>query len=80
MIIKSLCTLKSFKKFTSRVHSLVKKKQNKRKFYADKKHRPHPNYNHGDQVWVTLYTVSKSKQKHIAKFMLHRDGSYIILT
>ncbi|GFS75248.1 integrase catalytic domain-containing protein [Trichonephila clavipes] len=66
--------LKRLARISSEVRERIEKKQDHRKTFYDKRHRPGRLYHPGDKVWVTLHHLSN------AKFLPKRDGSYIIVT
>ncbi|GFU49007.1 integrase catalytic domain-containing protein [Trichonephila clavipes] len=65
---------------SSEVRERIEEKQDQRKTFYDKRHRPGPLYHPGDKVWVTLHPLSNAAHKKTAKFMPKRDGPYIIVT
>ncbi|GFY45047.1 uncharacterized protein TNIN_191721 [Trichonephila inaurata madagascariensis] len=59
---------------------MVEGQQDNRKFYADKKRKAAPKYQHGEHVIVVSNPLSNAKQGKSVKLMSCRDGSYLILT
>ncbi|GFY17299.1 integrase catalytic domain-containing protein [Trichonephila clavipes] len=72
--------LKRLARISSEVRERIEEKQDQRKTFYDKRHRPGPLYRPGDKVWVTLHPLSNAAHKKTAKFMPKRDGPYIIVT
>ncbi|GFU15265.1 retrovirus-related Pol polyprotein from transposon 412 [Trichonephila clavipes] len=72
--------LKRLARISSEVRERIEEKQDQRKTFYDKRHRPGPLYHPGDKVWVTLHPLSNAAHKKTAKFMPKRDGPYIIVT
>ncbi|GFS99640.1 transposon Tf2-6 polyprotein [Trichonephila clavipes] len=72
--------LKRLARISSEVRERIEEKQDQRKTFYDKRHRPGPLYHPGDKVWVTLHPLSNAAHKKTAKFMSKRDGPYIIVT
>ncbi|GFT05896.1 integrase catalytic domain-containing protein [Trichonephila clavipes] len=72
--------LKKLARISSEVRERIEEKQDQRKTFYDKRHRPGPLYHPGDKVWVTLHPLSNAAHKNTAKFMPKRDGPYIIVT
>ncbi|GFW52277.1 gag-Pol polyprotein [Trichonephila clavipes] len=71
--------LKRFSTITEDIRERIETKQDQRKKQYDKNRRP-VYYSPGDKVWVTLHPISNAKNKKTSKFMLKRDGPYLILT
>ncbi|GFY31064.1 transposon Tf2-6 polyprotein [Trichonephila clavipes] len=71
--------LKRFATITEDIRERIETKQDHRKKQYDKNRRP-VYYSPGDKVWVTLHPISNAKNKKTSKFMLKRDGPYLILT
>ncbi|GFU21152.1 retrovirus-related Pol polyprotein from transposon 412 [Trichonephila clavipes] len=69
-----------FERISSEVRERIEEKQDQRKTFYDKIHRPGPLCHPGDKVWVNLHPLSNAAHKKTAKFMPKRDGSYIIVT
>ncbi|GFS60352.1 uncharacterized protein TNIN_13801 [Trichonephila inaurata madagascariensis] len=59
---------------------MVEGQHDNRKFYADKKRKADPTYQHGNHVIVVSHPLSNAKQGKSAKLMSCRDGPYLILT
>ncbi|GFX47812.1 transposon Tf2-6 polyprotein [Trichonephila clavipes] len=72
--------LKRLARISSEVRERIEEKQDQRKTFYDKRHRPGPLYHPGDKVWVTLHPLSNAADKKTAKLMPKRDGPYIIVT
>ncbi|GFX95607.1 retrovirus-related Pol polyprotein from transposon 412 [Trichonephila clavipes] len=73
-------SLKRLVRISSEVRERIEEKQDQRKTFYDKRHRPGLLYHPGDKVWVTLHPLSNAARKKTAKFMPERDGPYIIVT
>ncbi|GFW07437.1 integrase catalytic domain-containing protein [Trichonephila clavipes] len=71
--------LKRLARISSEVRERIEEKQDQRKTFYDKRHRPRPLYHPGDKVWVTLHPLSNAAHKKTAKFMPKRDGPYTLL-
>jgi hypothetical protein len=71
--------LKRFTNYMKQLKSDIELKQDKNKFYADKRIRKSPQFKAGDQVWVNLHPKSQAKSAKTAKLMPRRDGPYVIL-
>ncbi|GFS86186.1 hypothetical protein TNCV_660721 [Trichonephila clavipes] len=72
--------LKRLARISSEVRERIEEKQDQRKIFHDKRHRPVPLYHPGDNVRVTLHPLSTAAHKKTAKFMPKRVGPYIIVT
>ncbi|GFW53974.1 retrovirus-related Pol polyprotein from transposon 412 [Trichonephila clavipes] len=74
--------LKRFEGYMSQIKENIEMSQDRQKThtYADKSHRPIPNYKVNDLVWVKLHPLSKASQNRSAKLMPRRDGPYIVLS
>ncbi|GFX89408.1 uncharacterized protein TNCV_2202501 [Trichonephila clavipes] len=60
-------------RISSEVRERIEEKQDQRKTFYDKRHRPGPLYHPGDKVWVTLHPLSNAAHKKTAKFRPKRD-------
>ncbi|GFV62307.1 integrase catalytic domain-containing protein [Trichonephila clavipes] len=72
--------LKRFARISSEIRERIEEKQDQRKTFYDKRHRPDPLYHPRDKVWLTLHPLSNAAQKKTVKFMPKRDGPYNIET
>ncbi|GFT60794.1 integrase catalytic domain-containing protein [Trichonephila clavipes] len=72
--------LKRLARISSEVRERIEEKQDQRKTFYDKRHRPGPLYHPGDKVGVTLHPLSNAAHKKTAKLMTKRDEPYIIVT
>ncbi|GFW41769.1 integrase catalytic domain-containing protein [Trichonephila clavipes] len=60
--------LKRLARISSEVRERIEEKQDQRKTFYDKRHRPGSLYHPGDKVWVTLHHLSNAAHKKTAKF------------
>ncbi|GFX15749.1 retrovirus-related Pol polyprotein from transposon 412 [Trichonephila clavipes] len=72
--------LKKFAKFSTQIREVVEEQQDSRKFYADKKRKSAPTYQHGEHVFVASHPLNNAPQGRSAKLMPRRNGPYVILT
>lgn len=61
--------LKKFAKISQEIKACLEEKQNKDKYYADKRLRKTAQYKPADRVWVATHPISNLKKNITSKFM-----------
>ncbi|GFS30919.1 uncharacterized protein NPIL_336241, partial [Nephila pilipes] len=59
---------------------VAEQRQDKRKHYADKRRREATLFHPGDKVYVTSHPMSSAEKGKTSKFLLRRDGPYVIMS
>lgn len=72
--------LKKFANISQEIKACLEEKQNKNKYYADKRLRKTAQYKPADRVWVATHPISNLKKNITSKFTPHCDGPYLIVS